>query len=79
MTKDVSMGEWERTCQVFGGSKGIIVPAEVVEDLGLTESDMVVVRRYYRYAKDRNGNILSDKEGKPVIERKYCSFWKKGE
>lgn len=79
MAHDNMIQQWERTCQSIGGSKGIIVPSEVISDFGLTESDKVIIALYYRYSKDKSGNILCNKEGNPIIERKYCSFWKKGE
>lgn len=79
MTKDLILKEEERTVQMVGGnSKAIIVPSTIADDLKLEVSDIVVVREYVIYARDKNGSIICEKDGSPKIEKLWGTFWKKG-
>lgn len=79
MAKDIILREEERTVQMVGGqSKAVIVPSEIAENLELKVSDVVVVREYIKYKRDKNGSIICDKDGQPLVEHHWGAFWKKG-
>jgi antitoxin component of MazEF toxin-antitoxin module len=56
--------EFERSCQNIGGSKGVIIPPEVLKAIDVDTGDIVVIRYY---EKEKGEKI-----------RKYLSLWKKG-
>jgi hypothetical protein len=80
MSNDIILREENRTIQQVGGnSKALIIPSEIATGLGLEVSNVCTVRWYVKYQKDKQGNIICDKDGQPKIEKSWGTYWKKGE
>lgn len=76
MTEHVKVKTIRRTCQESGGSLVIIVPAEIVKELGLDSDCEVDVSLYYKYKRDEKGNMVCNGKGEPVVTKRWGTFWR---
>ena len=80
MAKHITIREEERTIQNIGpGSKALIIPAEIANNLKLEVGDRLVVRHMIEYKTDQQGSIQTDKDGNPKIDKEWIAAFKKGE